>query len=225
MRPFVPDRQNGEPEPFTLQAAAGFQHAFVLGGDSDDLVAPGVAPRRALDGEVVGLGRARGEDDVARGRADQRGDLAARGLDRVLRRPAMGVLARMRIAERPREIRQHGLHHPRIGGGRGLIVEIDRRRRFHRLRFGRCHLVAGLAHRLPIYDTRGRRDRAHHDQGAPYQGATIGWALSFAATVGVSANTLPSSNHDFGAGAPHSVWRCGSFRSHLIGSRSGSTVW
>ena len=217
------DRQDGEPETFTLQTAAGFQHAFVLGGTRDDFVAPGVAPRHALDGKVVRFSRARGEDNVARGRTDQRRDLTARGLDRVLRRPAVGVLARMRIAERSREIRQHRLHHPRIGGGRRLIVEIDRRRRLHHPRLGRYHLVAGLAHRHLVKCHHTTRVRAA--TGAPDQGATIGWASRRAATTGVSVNTLPSSNQDFGAGAPHSVCRCGSFRSHLIGSRSGSTVW
>ena len=56
------------------------------------------------------------------------------------------------------------------------------------------------------------------------QGATMGWALRSAARGTVPANTVPCSNQDFGAGAPHRVWRCGSLRSQWMGSWSGSTV-
>lgn len=59
--------------------------------------------------------------------------------------------------------------------------------------------------------------------GPPY-GATTGVALSFGARGSVPANGLPSSNQERGAGAPHSVCRCGSRRPHRMGSWSGSTV-
>ena len=55
-------------------------------------------------------------------------------------------------------------------------------------------------------------------------GAMIGWALSAASFGSRPLNSEPCSNQLRGAGAPQSVWRWGSFRSHLIGSRSGSTV-
>src|SRR5262245_14881300 len=54
--------------------------------------------------------------------------------------------------------------------------------------------------------------------------ATTGLASSVAARTGTAANSVPSSNHDFGAGWPHSVWRCGSSSDQRSGSRSGSTV-
>ncbi len=56
-------------------------------------------------------------------------------------------------------------------------------------------------------------------------GATIGVASSWDIAGSTSWKTEPCSNQLRGAGAPQSVWRCGSFRSHLIASRSGSTVW
>jgi hypothetical protein len=54
--------------------------------------------------------------------------------------------------------------------------------------------------------------------GGPTYWATIGVALSFGARGSVPANRLPSSNQERGAGAPHSVCRCGSRRSHRMGS-------
>ena len=54
--------------------------------------------------------------------------------------------------------------------------------------------------------------------------ATIGCAASAGSRSGTPRNSEPSSNHDFGAGWPHRVWRCGSRSDQRIGSRSGSTV-
>ena len=55
--------------------------------------------------------------------------------------------------------------------------------------------------------------------------AMIGWAVRVGSCRGTPAKGEPFSNQLFGAAAPHRVWRCGSRRPHLIGSRSGSTVW
>ena len=64
-----------------LQALAGIEHGFVLGDRGDDVIALfAVHLGDALDGEVVALGGAGGEDDFFRGRADQLGDALARGL-------------------------------------------------------------------------------------------------------------------------------------------------
>src|SRR5206468_3494094 len=80
----------------------------------------------ADEGEVVRLGGARCEDDLVGLRADQAGDLAARGLDRVLGDRAMAMLRRMRVAEALGEIGQHRIDDPPVGRGRRLVVEIDR---------------------------------------------------------------------------------------------------
>ena len=50
------------------------------------------------------------------------------------------------------------------------------------------------------------------------QGATMGWAFRSASRGVVPVKTVPCSNQDRGAGAPHNVWRCGSFRSQWMGS-------
>src|SRR5581483_10793749 len=88
-------------------------------------VSPGEL-RRPLDRQVVGLGRARGENDLARVGADQPGNVAPRRLDRRQRIPAVDVALAVRVAEMLGEIGQHRLEHARVERGRGLVVEIDR---------------------------------------------------------------------------------------------------
>ena len=61
-------------------------------------------------------------------------------------------------------------------------------------------------------------------RGSGGQRATIGCAASAGSRNATPGNTEPSSNHDFGAGWPHRVCRCGSRSDQRIGSRSGSTV-
>src|SRR5690606_444867 len=82
---------------------------------------------------------------------DDRSDLRTRGLDRLFRLPAIFVVAGMRIAEHLREVRQHLLHHARIGRRGRLIIEIDRQTRLVAARVlhaGRLH--AGLEiHTVP----------------------------------------------------------------------------
>jgi len=71
----------------------------VLGLLRDEVLALGLVElRRALDGEVVALGGPGGPDDLLGIRADQRGDVRARLLDRFFRLPAEGVRAARRIA-------------------------------------------------------------------------------------------------------------------------------
>ena len=52
----------------------------------------------------------------------------------------------------------------------------------------------------------------------------IGCAFSTASFGSNPLNREPCSNQLRGAAAPQRVWRCGSFKSHLIGSRSGSAI-
>ncbi len=79
----------------------------------------------ALDGKVVALGRAGGEDDFLRGRADQLGDALARLLHRLLGHPAELVVAAGGVAEVLGEVGQHLLHHARIGARGGVVVHVD----------------------------------------------------------------------------------------------------
>ena len=69
------------------------EHRLVLDRRDDDVPAARVRERDALDGEVVGLGAAAREDDVARAAADDRGHLAPgppRGRGRPRRRGRAG---------------------------------------------------------------------------------------------------------------------------------------
>ena len=87
--------------------------------------------RRALEREVVRLGRARGPDDLARVGVDQRGDLLARLLDRLLRLPAAGMAARRRVAEVLAQPRDHRVDDARIDRRRRAVVQVDREMRGH----------------------------------------------------------------------------------------------
>lgn len=75
---------------------------------------------------------------------------------------------------------------------------------------------APKARRLPMKRRIGQAKRDH--------GAMMGEAPKLESFVFTPVNSVPCLNQLSGAGAPQSVWRCGSFKSHLIGSRSGSTV-
>ena len=75
-------REPGDAEAFALEAPAWIEHRLVLSAYGDDVPpAVGVGARAAEDGQVVGFGGARGEDDLRRLHAEQRGDLRPRLLD------------------------------------------------------------------------------------------------------------------------------------------------
>ncbi len=101
----------------------------MLGRERDDMVLAErtVEMRRALDGKVVRLGRARGEHDLARLGADELRKLRPRALDRIRRLAAISVRDRAGIAEFLCEPRQHFLEHARIARRRRLVIEIDGR--------------------------------------------------------------------------------------------------
>ena len=118
-------------KPFALERPAGLQHRRVLDHGRDDVAALRAGrPRDAAHGEVVGLGRAGGEDDVGRQR---RRSARPRARARP-RRPRGGLLAERvlaagGVAEPLREVRQHGRRAPpgRPGwsrGGRGRSPEV-----------------------------------------------------------------------------------------------------
>jgi hypothetical protein len=85
-----------------FQPLARIEHGFVLGHLRDHVVAAlAVHFRNALEGQVVALRGAGGEDDLFGGRADQPGDLLAGRIHGLLRLPSKGVVAAGRVAELP----------------------------------------------------------------------------------------------------------------------------
>jgi len=128
------DREKRHVEAGAFEPAAGLEHRLVLDGRRHDAVTklfpdPGKTFATPANGQVVRLGRATREDDLARRRADERRETPAAFLDGLLRLPAPLVRRTGRIAERLGEIRQHDLEHPGVDRGRRVIVEIDRQ--FH----------------------------------------------------------------------------------------------
>ncbi len=109
-----------------LQPLAGVQHGLVLGHLRDDVVALfAVHLRDALQGKVVRLCGARGEDDLLGGRTNQLCDLLASLVDALLGFPAEGVIAAGRVAENLRHVRHHRLQNARVERRGGVIVHVD----------------------------------------------------------------------------------------------------
>ena len=124
-QPVAADRQLGHRHAQPLQLPATSQDGRMLDGAGDQMGA-GKSGRQqhALQGQVVGLGAAAGEDDFAGLGAEQVGHLCPRPIHRLAGLPPLGVEAR-RIAPKLVEIRPHGLQHPRIGRRGGGVVEVD----------------------------------------------------------------------------------------------------
>jgi hypothetical protein len=111
----------GHLEALALELAHGVEHRLVLGLHGDEVLALAlVEVRRALDGEVVRFGGAGGPDDFLGVGIDQRGDLFARLLDRLLGLPAVGMRARGRVAEM---LGQPGNHLLATRGSTGVVAE------------------------------------------------------------------------------------------------------
>src|SRR6266568_61370 len=122
----------GRHEALALELAHRVEHRLVLGLHRDDVLALALVEiRRALDGEVVAFGRARGPDDLLGIGVQQRGDVLARFLDRFLRFPAERMRAARRIAELLGEKRDHLLRHARIHRRGRRVIEVNRE--FHRV--------------------------------------------------------------------------------------------
>ena len=130
-------RQIGDAIAILFQPLAGIEHRLVLGYLGDDVVAAlAVHLGNALDGQVVALGRAGGEDDLLGGRANQLCHLLAGLFDRLLGFPAKGVVAAGRVAEFRGEVGHHRLKHARIHGRGGVVIHVDRQ--LHVCRRLRC---------------------------------------------------------------------------------------
>ena len=116
----------GDAEALLFELLAGVEDGLVLGDFGDDVVAAlAVHLGDALDGEVVGLGGAGGEDDFLGGAADERGDLLACLVDGLLGFPAEAVIARSGVAEDAGEVGHHGFEHARVERGGGVVVHVD----------------------------------------------------------------------------------------------------
>ena len=118
-------RQLHDLETELLEIADGVADGVVLDRTGDDPVAASLAgPGRALEGEVVGLGAAGGEDDLARSGAKGSGHALVGLVQPRAGTPAEAV-QRGGVAEIVRQERQHGLEGftpQRSGGG---VVEVD----------------------------------------------------------------------------------------------------
>jgi SHS2 domain-containing protein len=117
----------GDVETLALQLAHRVEHRLVLCLHGDQVLAARLVElRRALDREVVRLGRTRRPDDLARVGADQRGDVLARLLDHRFGFPAPGVAARRGVAEVLTQPRDHRVNDTLVHRVRGGVVDVDR---------------------------------------------------------------------------------------------------
>jgi len=124
--------QVGHLEALALQLTHGVQDGLVLGLDRDEVLALVlVEVGRALQRQVVGLGRTAGPDDLARIGADQVRHLLAGLLHRLFRFPPPGMAARRGVAEMLPQPGNHGVHHAGVHRGGGAIVHVDREMRGH----------------------------------------------------------------------------------------------
>ena len=97
---------------------------MVLDLRGDDVVAVGAAgERHALDRQVVALGAAAGEQDLARAAVEDLGDGVARFVERAARNAAVAIQAR-RVAPALSEIRQHRLEDTLVEGRSGGVIQI-----------------------------------------------------------------------------------------------------
>ena len=113
-------------EALLLELLAGVEHRLVLGARAHDVAAAAPArargARHAEQRQVVGLGGAGGEDDLARRGADQRGDLGARRLDALLRRESRPVRGRGGIGLRVPGWSRHSAMTAATRGSTGVVA-------------------------------------------------------------------------------------------------------
>jgi hypothetical protein len=115
------DRDDGHRHAAALQRLQRLQHRRVLDRGRDH-VALG---DQTADHEVVGFRRPRGEHDLLRVCADERGHLRARLLDRVRGLLAESVVLARRVPEALGEVRQHRVEHRGVDRRRRVVVEVD----------------------------------------------------------------------------------------------------
>ena len=120
------NRQLDDLEPELLQVAQRVADGVMLDARGDDPVAARLArPGGTLEGQVVGLRPARGENDLARLGVHQPGHSLVRVIQRSSRLPAERM-GRTRVAEAIGQEREHRVEDIAPQRGRRSVVEIDR---------------------------------------------------------------------------------------------------
>ncbi len=120
------DRQLDDLEPELLQVAERVPDGVVLHRRRDDPVAVRLSgPGRALQGEVVGLGAAGGEDDLASLRVESRRESLMGLIEAGPGGPAERV-RRAGVAEGLGQVGQHRVEDLAAERGRRRVVEVDR---------------------------------------------------------------------------------------------------
>ena len=119
------DLDHGQPHVCVLgKVARGVEDRVMLDRRRHEAIALAATRlQRAAQREVVRLGAAAGEDDLARRRADRRRDLLARGVDEGVRGLALGVDAR-RIAGHVAVDARHRLGHLGVDGRRRGVIQV-----------------------------------------------------------------------------------------------------
>ncbi len=110
--------------PRLFEASDRFQNRFVLDRRGDDVTWAVAAAGQPGDGQVVGLGGRRGEDDRAAATADRFGNRLPRLLDGLAGSAAENVRAG-RVAELLPQERQHGVEDGLVHLRCRIIVQID----------------------------------------------------------------------------------------------------
>src|SRR5439155_6933123 len=120
--------QLGDLEAELLEVPQGMANGVVLDRGRHDAVPVRLArPGGALEGEVVGFGATRREDDLARLRVEPRGDPLVGLVERRPGTPAERV-GRAGIAERVRQVRHHRGEYFGPERRRRGVIEVDRHR-------------------------------------------------------------------------------------------------
>ena len=145
------DRQDRRPKTLALQACDGLKHALVFGSNRDDMIEAvplAAVPRGALDSEIVGFSRTRGEHDLAGFGIDQLRNFGTCCFDSRGGFPAERVGIDVRVPELLPEIRKHRVEHFRVERRGGLAIEINRMLWHHQLHDLPWHVSRGSGRRV-----------------------------------------------------------------------------
>lgn len=124
------DGEDGDAAPLLRQPATRVEDGVMLGGLGDDVelvrrIGDARGFDHALEGEVVALRGAGGEDDFLGQTSDELRHLGAGRFDGLFGSPSEGVAAARRVAVDRREEWHHRVEDARIELRGGVVVEID----------------------------------------------------------------------------------------------------